>query len=130
MFESTPAKPEVASPNLGDLVSDAVHQAKTLLQAELSLAIRELKGEVSRTFDSLIWIGVGVIFAQAALTTLGVLAVLALGASIASLGVIVLLAAIAATLLSIGVRALKQRKLPHATARLASDAKQVMETVK
>lgn len=117
-------------PNFGDLVADALHQAKTLVQAELSLAKRDLKKEASEAFGSVVWIGAGLIFAQAAITTLGVLVVLALGVGVASLGVVVLLAAIAGTLLSVGVHALKQRKLPRATARLASDAKQVMETVK
>jgi uncharacterized membrane protein YqjE len=130
MFESTPAKPEVVPPNLGDLVSDAVHQAQTLVQAELSLAKRDLKREVAEAFGSLLWIAAALIFAQAALTTLGVLAVIALGAGVASLGVVLLLAAVAGSLLSIGVRALKQRKLPQPTARLVSDAKQVMEAVK
>ena len=130
MLESSPNKAEAPAPNLGDVIADALHQAKTLVQAELSLVKRELTHEVTSALSSLVWIVVGVLFAQAALTTLGVLAVLALGAGVASVGVVVLLAAIAATFFVIGVRALKQRKLPRSTARLASDAKRVMETVK
>ena len=130
MFESTQRKPEPAGPNLGDLVEDALHQAKTLVQAELSLAKRELTSEVTSTFESLIWLAVGVLFAQAALSTLGVLAVLALGVGVAALGVVLVLAAVSAALMIIGVRALKTRKLPKTTARLTMDAKQVMETVK
>ncbi len=130
MFESTSRKPEPAAPNLGDLVEDALHQAKTLVQAELSLAKRELTTELTSTFESLIWIAVGTLFAQAALTTLGVLAVLALGVGIAALSIVLVLAAISTVLLIVGVRALKQRKLPKTTARFALDAKQVMETVK
>ena len=130
MFESAPRKPEPAGPNLGDLVEDALHQAKTLVQAELSLAKRELTNDVTSTFDSIIWIACGVLFAQAALTTLGVLAVLALGAGVAALGVVLVLAAASTALIMIGARALKRRKLPKTTARVALDAKQVMETVK
>ncbi len=130
MFESTQRKPEPAGPNLGDLVEDALHQAKTLVQAELSLAKRELTSEVTSTFDSLIWIACGALFAQAALTTLGFLAVLALGVGVAALGVVLVFTAVSTALFVIGVRALKQGKLPKTTARLALDAKQVMETVK
>ncbi|MEP7051352.1 MAG: phage holin family protein [Pseudomonadota bacterium] len=130
MLESTPHKADLPAPNLGDLVADALHQAKTLVQAELSLVKRELIQEVTGTVSSLIWLVTGVLFAQAALTTLGVLAVLALGVGIASVGVVLLLAAVAAAFFAIGVRVLKQRKLPKSTARLASDAKRVMETVK
>ena len=131
MFESpTPRAPEPAQPNLGDLVEDALHQAKTLVQAELSLARRELTNEVTSTFDSLIWLACGALFAQAALTTLGVFAVLALGVGVASLGVVLGLAVVSTALFSIGIRALKQRGLPKTGARLAMDAKQVLGTVK
>ncbi|MEO8901348.1 MAG: phage holin family protein [Polyangiaceae bacterium] len=131
MSESVrPHAPEPTQPKLGDLVEDALHQAKTLVQAELSLARREFMTEVASTFDSLIWLAFGALFAQAALTTLGVLAVLALGVSVASFAVVVVLAAVSTALLSVGVRALKQRSLPNVTQRLAMDAKQVMETAK
>ena len=132
MFESPAQRraPEPAGPNLGDLVEDALLQAKSLVQAEFSLARRELTAEVTSTFGSLLWVGIGVLFAQAALTTLGVLAVIALGAGLASLAVVLVLAAISAVLIIVGTRSLTQRKLPKTTARLALDAKQVMETVK
>ena len=130
MSEQIARKPETPEPNLGDLVEDALRQAKTLVQAELSLAKRELTIEVTSTFDSLLWIAAGAFFAQAALTTLGVLAVLALGVGIAALCVVLALAAISATLIMIGAHALKHRRLPNTKARLALDAKQVMETVK
>ena len=125
-----PQSPEPTQPNLGDLVEDALHQAKALVQAELSIARRELTSEVASTFDSLVWLALGALFAQAALTTLGVLAVLALGVGLASAGVIVLLAGVSAALFNVGIRALKRRSLAPVTARLAMDAKQVLETVK
>ncbi|MEO7036414.1 MAG: phage holin family protein [Polyangiaceae bacterium] len=125
-----PHAPEPTQPKLGDLVEDALHQAKTLVQAELSLARRELVSEVASTFDSLIWLAFGALFAQAALTTLGVLAVLALGVGVASLAVVLVSAAVSTALFSVGIRVLKQRSLPKMTARLAMDAKQVLETAK
>jgi ABC-type nickel/cobalt efflux system permease component RcnA len=69
-------------------------------------------------------------FLQAGLVTLGVLAVLALGVGTAAVGVVIALAAVGAVFLLVSWRALAQRKLPHTAARLALDAKQVMETVK
>ena len=70
-------------------------------------------------------------FLQAALVTLGVLLVLALGVGVASVGRgrrWLLLIGVATLL--VARRALAQRKLLHTTARLTLDAKQVMETVK
>ena len=115
---------------MGDLVEDALLQAKTLVQAELSLARAELKTEFKQTLGSALALGVGVIFFQAALVTLGVLLVLALGPGIGAVIVVVGLLAIAVVCAVVGVRALQQKKLPRTTARLSTDAKQVLETVK
>lgn len=117
-------------PNLGDLVEDALHQAKTLVQAEFSLARGELKAELKQMLGSALLLGVGAMFLQAALVTLGVLLVLALGVSLASVGIVLGLLAIAGLLLVLGVRSARHQKLPRTTARLSSDAKQVLETVK
>jgi uncharacterized membrane protein YqjE len=122
--------PEKTAPNVGDLIEDALHQAKSLIQAELSLARRELTSEFTSAVSSVLLLIVGVMFVQATLTTLGVLLVLALGSGLASVAVVVVLAAIAGILLLVGVRHLQRRKLPRTTERLAMDAKQVMETVK
>jgi len=131
MIESSVKRaPERPTPDLGDLLEDALHQAKSLLQAELSLARRELVTELKSTASSLLLLVVGVMFLQAGLVTLGVLLLLALGVGVASAGVVIALAAVGAALLLIARRGLAQRKLPHTTARLALDAKQVMETVK
>ncbi len=128
MLESVaPKSPEA---NLGDLVEDALHQAKTLVQAEFSLARGELKAELKQALGSALLLGAGAMFLQAALVTLGVLLVLALGVSIASAVVVLGLAAIAALLVLLGVRSVPREKLPRTTARLSADAKQVLETVK
>jgi Flp pilus assembly protein TadB len=128
MLES--AAPKQAAPNLGDLVEDALHQAKTLVQAEFSLARTELKGELKQALSSALLLGAGAMCLQAALVTLGVLLVLALGVGVASVFVVIGLLVIAAALLAVGVRSMQGRKLPRTTDRLASDAKQVLETVK
>lgn len=118
------------SDNFGDLVEDALLQAKTLVQAELSLAKREVTSEVHEALGSLLVLFVGAMFLQAALVTLGVLLVLALGVSLASGSVVVVLAAIGAACALVAARSLGKRKLPRTSARLALDAKQVLETVK
>jgi hypothetical protein len=121
--------PEKPAPNLGDLLGDALDQAKTLVQAEFSLARGELVSELKTAAGSLVGALVGLMFLQAALATLGVLLVLAVGMSI---GVVVVagFAAIGIAGLLIARRALRLRALPRTSARLALDAKQVMETVK
>jgi len=129
MFESAAPKPPPA-PNLGDLVEDALLQAKNLLQAELSLARGELKSELKQAVGSAALLGMAAMFFQAALVTLGVLLVLALGVGVASLAVVVALAVIATVFAVVGLRSLQLKPLPRTTARLSSDAKQVLETVK
>ena len=111
-------------------MEDALLQLKTLVQAELSLARRELASEVSGAYGSLIVVLVGAMFLQAALVTLGVLLVIALGVGIAASVVVIALSAIGGAGVWFGVRALGKRKLPRTSARLALDAKQVLETVK
>ena len=128
MLESAAPKPP--EPGLGDLIEDALHQAKTLVQAELSLARGELKNEVKQALGSAIVLGAGAMCLQAALVTLGVLLVLALGVGAASALVVLGLLAFAALFVVLGLRSLRHSKLPRTTARLTSDAKQVLETVK
>jgi uncharacterized membrane protein YqjE len=124
------AAPKPPAPNLGDLVEDALHQAKTLVQAEFSLARGELKAELKQALGSALLLGVGAMFVQAALVTLGVLLVLALGVGVASILVVLGLGAIASVLLVLGVRSARLERLPRTSARLGADAKQVLETVK
>lgn len=128
MLESAAPKPP--EPGLGDLIEDALHQAKTLVQAELSLARGELKNELKQALGSAIVLAAGVMCLQAALVTLGVLLVLALGVGAASALVVLGLLACAALFVVVGLRSLRGSKLPRTTARLTSDAKQVLETVK
>jgi uncharacterized membrane protein YqjE len=122
--------PTPPPPDLGDLLEDALHQAKSLVQAEFSLARRELVTELNATTSSLVALLVGVMFLQAALVTLGVLLVLALGVGIASAAVVVALAVIGGAVVLFARQALAQRNFQHTAARLTRDAKQVLETVK
>jgi uncharacterized membrane protein YqjE len=128
MLES--AQPKQPAPNLGELVEDALHQAKTLVQAELSLARGELKEELKQAVASALLLGAGAMVLQVALVTLSVLLVLALGTSVASGLVVLGLVVVAVSLLVLGLNSAKRRKLPRTTDRLTSDAKQVLETVK
>jgi uncharacterized membrane protein YqjE len=127
---SLKSAPEQPTPDLSDLLEDALQQAKSLVQAELSLARRELVTELRTTASSLVLVLVAVMFFQAALVTLGVLLVLALGIGVASAAVVLALAVIGAAVLLFARHSLAQRKLPHTATRLKLDAKQVMETVK
>jgi hypothetical protein len=130
MAESATDSAHVAAPNLGELLENTLHHAKNLLQAELSLARSEISSEVSAAYGSLLLLALGAMFLQAALSTLGVVLVLAFGVGVVAAGVIVLLAAIGIALALIAMRSLERRKLPRTTARLAMDAHEVMETVK
>ncbi|HEY0464539.1 MAG TPA: phage holin family protein [Polyangiaceae bacterium] len=132
MLQSAAPKPapNTPAPNLGDLVEDALQQAKTLVQAELSLARGELKNELKQALGAAALLGAGAMCLQAALTTLGVLLVLAFGVGVASVVVVLGLLAIAGLLFALGLRSWQRTKLPHTTARLRDDAKQVLETVK
>ena len=124
------AAPKPPAPNLADLVEDALQQAKTLVQAEFSLARGELKNELKQALGSALLLGAGAMCLQAAIVTLGVLLVLALGVSVASALVVLGLLSIAGVLLLLGVRSAQRARLPRTTARLRADAKQVLETVK
>lgn len=130
MFESRPAQTTEKAPNLGDLLEDALVQAKTLVQAELALARGELKSELARAVSSVLMLIVGAMFLQAALATLGVLLVMAFGVGVAATAVVVGLAGIGVVLALLGMRTLERKKLPQTTARITADAKQVLETVK
>jgi len=128
MLESAAPKPPDA--NLGDLIEDALHQAKTLVQAELSLARGELKKELKLALGSATLLVAGAMCLQAALVTLGVVLVLALGVGVGAALVLLALLAAAALLIVLGLRSLQRNRLPRTTARLSADAKQVLETVK
>ena len=119
-----------ASRNMGDVLEDALLQAKTLIQAELSLARHELSSELRGTFGSLLLLATGAMFLQAALVTLGVWLLLAFGVGIAAVAVVGVFVALGSTCALMAARTLGKRKLPRTTARLALDAKQVLETVK
>ena len=86
--------------------------------------------ELKTTGSLLVWLAVGVMFLQAALTALGVLLVLALGGRLASLGVVAGLAVLGSAVVLYGRQALAQRALTRTSARVALDAKQITETVK
>lgn len=125
-----PDSPESKQASLSDLVQDALQQAKTLVEAEFSLARGELKAELKQKFGAALLLAAGAMFLQAALVTLGVLLVLALGVNLASACVVLGFVAGAALLLLFGVRSARALDLSRTTARLKADARQVLETVK
>ena len=125
MLESATKQP---APNLGELVEDALQQAKTLVQAEFSLARGELKAELRQMLGSALLLGLGAMFLQAALVALAVLLVLALGVANGAF-VVLGVFAVAALLSVLGIRSARL-KLPRTSARLRTDAKQVLESVK
>jgi len=127
---SMPDSPESKQASLSDLVQDALQQAKTLVEAEFSLARGELKAELKQKFGAALLLAAGAMFLQAALVTLGVLLVLALGVNLASACVVLGFVAGAALLLLFGVRSARALDLSRTTARLKADARQVLETVK
>lgn len=131
MFESAAIrKNEAPQRNLGELLEDALHQGKNLLQAELSLARKEISSEVESAVGAGALLIVGLMFLQAGLVTLGVLLVLTFGAGAAAAILVGVLFAVGVVSTVLALRSLQQRKLQRTTARLALDAKQVLETVK
>ena len=130
MQESLSGSAPTAPPNFGELLEHTLHDAKGLLAAELSLARRELSSEVSSAFGSIGLLLAGVMFLQAALTTLAVFVLIAFGAGVAGASTIAVLAGVGVFLCLRAKHALARRKLPRTTARLALDAEQVMGAVK
>jgi uncharacterized membrane protein YqjE len=130
MQESASGSAPTAPPSFGELVEHTLHDAKGLLQAELSLARRELSSEVSSALGSIGLFLAGAMFLQAALTTLGVFVLIVFGAGAVGASMIAVLAGIGIWLCVRAKHALAQRKLPRTTARLALDAEQVMGAVK
>ncbi len=122
--------PEKPAPNLGDLLEDVLHQAKSLFEAELALAKRELVSDLKSGAVSVALVAVALLFLQAALTTLGVLLVMTVGAGFGGALVVVGMLAVSVTALLFARHLLARRKLARTSARLTTDAKQVMETVK
>ena len=130
MSDRASEQAQASAPNLGQLLENTLHHAKELLQAELSLARKELSSELSAAFGAIALLAVGVMFLQGALATLGVVLVLAFGVGVAAIVLLACLTVIGVACSALALRALKLRKLPRTTARLALDAQQVMETVK
>jgi len=117
-------------PSLGQLLEKTLQHAKELVQAEISLARHEFGHELSSMLGAAVLLVAGIVFLQAALTTLGVLLVLQLGGGAIAASVVLVLAAIGATLCLLAKRDLEKRKMPETAAHLALDAQRVMETVK
>lgn len=131
MFESAAVrKTEEPQRNLGELLESTLHQAKTLLQAEVSLARSELSSELDAAVGAAGILAAGAMCLQAGLVTLGVLLVMAFGVGVAAISVVLVLFVVGTLATVYAVRSLQKRKLQRTSARLALDAKQVMETVK
>jgi len=122
--------PDAVPRNVGDVLEDALLQAKTLIQAEVSLARHELSSELKAAYGMIALLAVGAMALQAALVTLGVWVMLAFGVGVAALVVIAALTAAGCACALVALRGLGKTKLPDTRARLASDAKEVLETVK
>lgn len=116
--------------HLGELLEDTLGHAKSLIQAEFALARREVASQVTAASGSVLMLLGGIMFVQAALSTLGVLLVLAFGVGAASAALVVVLAAIGVSLAILALGSLKRRNLSHTSARLQLDAQEIMETVK
>ena len=131
MFDTATGRaPESSPPKLGELLEDVLLQARNLVQAELSLARKELKQELKTAVQSALLLLLAGMLLQAALVVLGVLLVLQWGAGLASLGVVLVLALGGVSFLIAAARSLRRDRLPRTTARLSRDAKQLLETVK
>jgi uncharacterized membrane protein YqjE len=111
-------------------LEDALIQARKLIQAELSLARRELHSELTSASSVLLFLAIGAMLLQAALVTLAVLVVMTLGPGYAALAVVggLLLAGAACALLA--KRALQHKKLPRTLARLSTDTREILESAK
>ncbi len=119
-----------AEPSLGQLLEKTMHHAKELVQAEISLARHELSNEVSAALGAVALLVAGIVFLQAALTTLGVLLVIQLGGGAIAASVVVFMTLVGTALCLLAKRGLEKRKFPQTSSHLALDADQVMETVK
>jgi len=117
-------------PSLGQLLEKTLHHAKDLVQAEISLAKHEVSSEISSALGAVAWLIAGLMFLQAALTTLGVLLVFELGGGAIAASVVVLMTSLGLAMCLLAKRGLEKRKLPQTSAHLGLDAQQVMETVK
>jgi uncharacterized membrane protein YqjE len=131
MFEpAIPQRAEHGPPNLGTLLEDTLLQAKNLVQAELSLARSELKGELKAVYGTLLFLGIGALFLQAALVAGSVLLVMSLGAGLLAGAVVFAFVLLGVTFLLFARQALAKKKLPRTIARLTTDATQILETAK
>ena len=129
MFESPMHKSDGPS-GLGDLLEDALLQARNLVQAELTLARAELKGELKVAVASVLMLVTAAMFLQAGIVVFGVVLVVAWGASAASYVVVAALLAVGVALALLALRGLAKDHLVQTAARLSTDAKQLMETAK
>jgi len=100
-----------------------------LARAEIALAKKEVLAQARALGSSAVLLLAGFVFLQAAITTLGVLLVLLLGATALGFVIVGGLLLIAAVLALVGLRGIRQIKL-HSVERAELDVREIAEAVK
>jgi cytochrome c biogenesis protein CcdA len=116
-------------PSAAHLLEKTLHDGLELARAEISLAKREVAEQARAMSSSALFFVAGVMFLQAAITTLGVLLVLLVHSTALGFAVVGGLLLVAAALGLVGVRVVKGFKL-NAPERLKLDARKIAEAVK
>ncbi len=115
-------------PSVAHVLEKTIQDALHLARAEITLAKQEVAEELGSAARSAVSLLVGVMFLQAALTSLAVLVLMLRGAAL-GFAVVGGLFAVAVVLGLLGIHGLKRRNL-HTVARLKLDVREVAEAVK
>ena len=116
-------------PSAGHLLEKTLQDGLELARAEIALAKRELAEQARAIANSAVFFVAGVMFLQAAITTLGVLLVLLVHSTALGLAVVGGLVLVAVALGLTGLRLVKGFKL-NTPRRLKLDAQKISEAVK
>ena len=120
---------QLTEPSVADMLERTLHDAGELVRAEVALAKREAVEHARSFMRSAVLLIAAVMLVQTALTALGVLLVLAVGAGAWGAAVVGGFAAVALALGLIGVRLLKGDPL-KSVRRVKQDAREIMAAVK
>jgi uncharacterized membrane protein YqjE len=121
-------EPDVANASTGDLLREAVNDAKTLVRIEVELAKSEVRQEIRAAKGAAIALGIATVAALLGLGALLAAAVVALG-PIGGLVLGVALLVVAAVLGAIGYKRLPSKPLDHTRKRLEGDVRTLKEHV-
>ena len=116
-------------PSVAQTLEKTIHDGLELARAELALAKRELGEQARAAAHSALFLLAGLMFLQAAVSSLGVLLILILGATPLGFVVVGGLVIVAAALGLVGIRAAKQNKFDSAE-RIKLDMREIAEAVK